>query len=205
MSASIHSLQGQQRGVTLVELMIVLVIVAIVAMVAAPAFQDTIQRNQRLSAVENMGAMIANARTEAVSRATDIALCPSADGATCSGTANWEDGVILFEDNGEGSGVARDGILNGDEELIRVFGAAGGDLQVRSNTNFVNRQAILFDTRGAVFDSGTITVCNEPGATNTMALIINRSGQARLAVDEDATPDDIVNDDGDPPQNVGSC
>lgn len=190
----------------MIELMIVLIIAAVLLTIAAPSFQDSLQRNRRLSALENTLTLLSTARSEAVARATPVAMCPSADGANCSGE-NWEIGGLIFEDNGTGAGgVAEDGDRNGNEELIRVPAAFPQGITVRSGGSFLlagrDKGAVLFNELGGVVGTGTLVICNADGAASASAVVINVSGQPRLAVDESA--DGIVNDDRGAANNV-SC
>lgn len=188
----------QSKGFTLIELMIVLVIAAIFISVVAPTFQDTMERNKRLSALEDMLAMLATARSEAISLASPVAVCPSTDQASCAGT-EWNAGHIIFVDNGAGGGTALDRNLNGSEELLRVSGAGGTGITVRT-ANFGDSGGILFDADGLAEERGTLVVCDTKGAEYASAIVLNRSGQARLATDDDANG--VVEDDQDPAVNV---
>ena len=191
---------GRQRGFTLVELMIVIVIAAILLSIAAPSFEETIKRNRRLTSLEDTLGTLATARTEAVSRATPVAICPSSDGSACAG--NWEDGVIMFEDDGAGAGTAEDGDRSGDEELIRIAGAYPNGITVRSGGSFTDTGTVIFDELGAVADNGTLIICDEDGVQEARGVVINLSGQPRLAVDENDPADGIVNDDRGAGNNV---
>jgi type IV fimbrial biogenesis protein FimT len=178
--------------------MIVVVIAAIFISVVAPTFQSTIERNKRLSALEDVLAMLAAARSEAISMAAPVAVCPSTNQATCSGT-EWAAGHLIFIDDGAGSGTALDRNLNGDEELLRVGGASGSGITVRT-ANFGDAGGILFDADGLAEERGTLVVCDGNGASYASAVVLNRSGQARLATDDDGNG--VVEDDRDPAVNV---
>lgn len=181
----------RQRGLTLVEILIVLVIVGFLATLAAPSFQGTIERNRRGVALEESLALLTTARAEAVSRASAVTLCASSDQATCN-TNNWESGYIMFSDDGSGTGAAAgDRNRGGSEELLRVGGDAGAGITVRS-VNFADAAAIidvgaiLFNNRGYAEQQATLLICDARGANEAVGVVLNVSGQPRLATDNNA-------------------
>ena len=196
----------EQRGFTLIELMVVVVIAGLLAAIAVPMFEEGLQRNRNLAALESMLAMIASGRSEAVARSTTVTLCPSNDGGvSCSGT-DWERGAILFEDNGAGNSADRN--LDANEEVIRIFGPAGAGVTITSivaTGSFTNDDGIVFDRLGGVEEAGSLAICDGRGLEWARALVLNVSGQARLATDDD--DDDIVNIGDDSGRNLqsGDC
>jgi type IV fimbrial biogenesis protein FimT len=174
---------GRARGYTLLEFLVATMIVAILGVMVGPRFLDTIARNRQQSALGDTFSMLGAARAEAVNQQATIAVCPSSDQSTCSGTA-WEAGWIFFLDDGSGAGTADDGDRHADETLLRVGQAASGDVTIRTR-NFADAGAISFDDDGMATDRGTIVICSGNAATAS-AIILNLSGQPRLGVDEDA-------------------
>lgn len=63
---------GQQRGYTLLELMVTLGIVSILAAVAVPSFNDIIRTQRLRSVASDLNATFQLARSEAVKRNTDV-------------------------------------------------------------------------------------------------------------------------------------
>jgi len=185
---------GRQRGFTLIELLITLVIAAIMLAIAAPMFEEGLQRNRRLSGLESTTGMIALARSEAVSRSTTIVLCPTVDTNACEGN-EWETGVLMFQDSNA------DQVLDGDEEILRLFRAADEFVTIRSHGSFTDDDRIVFDQFGAVEDFGTLVVCDRGELDTAAGVVINASGQARLATDDDDT--DVINLDNN--ADLGGC
>lgn len=84
-------------GFTLIELLVTLAVAAIVLSVAVPSFQSQILNNRSVSLGEDMASAINLARSEAVKRATRVAICASKSGTDCDG--EWTDGFIVFIDS----------------------------------------------------------------------------------------------------------
>lgn len=174
-------------GFSLIELMMVLVLAAILLSVGAPSFQNSLQRNRLQSTVSDLASALSFARAEAVIRSEPVSMCPTVDTASCSGS-NWETGWLLFVDNGIGSGGAPlDGTLNGNEELLRIGSPSPVGVTIRS-VNFPATSAVVFQDSGRVLQnvSGTLTICDVRGANDARGIIVEVSGQGRLAVDTDA-------------------
>jgi type IV fimbrial biogenesis protein FimT len=166
------------------ELLVVMGIVAVLVMLAVPSMQTAVESGQRSSGLSETMAMIAAARAQAVARQVPVALCPSTDQASCSGD-NWEDGWIMFVDDGAG-GSASDGNRTSPEEILRVGTAASGAVTIRSH-NFADAGAIEFDLEGMTVERGTIMICDAAGKEAASALVLNISGQSRIATDDVVT------------------
>ncbi len=195
--------RGNSAGYTLLEMLVTMLVIALLGTLVGPGFIDTINRNRQQSAVGNMFGMLSTARSEAVGQTVTVVACGSTDQATCNSN-NWENGWIIFADDGSGGGTEDDFTLNGGEPLIRVGHEAGGSLTVRTRNFTINGVAdagkIAFNQDGFAESRGSIVVC-DGDAAGAMALVLNLSGQARLAVDENA--DGFVNIDD--ASEVSSC
>jgi|GEM_PF-97441 len=106
----------QSYGMTMLDLVVTMAIAAILVAVAVPSFDSYIRQNAVFSDRKLLNSTLMSARYEAVARNKTVSLCPSADGESCSN--DWSDGWIVFLDDGEGSGTARDGVHNGDELIV---------------------------------------------------------------------------------------
>ena len=178
-----------QAGYTLIELMVVVVMVAVLASIVGPGFQDSLARNKRQSAMEETLNMLRKARGEAATESAFAVACASANGTTCSETNSWETGHIVFLDNGAAGGTAGDASRQTNEPLLRVRGAAPAGVTVRA-VNFedvADKEGILvFSPQGRPNDNGTFQICDNFGAAEAKAVILNLSGQPRIGI-EDST------------------
>ncbi|WP_156507713.1 GspH/FimT family pseudopilin [Halioglobus sp. HI00S01] len=171
-----------QKGFSLIEVMIVLVIAGIALALAVPSFTGSIDRSKRFGTVEDIYSAVRSARAEAANGFTETVICASADGSTCRDENIWEDGWIVFRDDGSGGGTARNMARDPNEPLAALSGPAPSGITVRT-VNFTNSGAVAFNASGQASDRGTFTVCGSLGAANSSAVVLNRSGQPRLAVD----------------------
>ncbi len=172
------------RGLTLLELMIVLAIAGILIATAAPSFSTSIQNTRMVTQINGLHASISLARSEAIKRNENVTVCRSSDGTSCAG--NWQDGWIVFVDFDVDGSVDDDGDETecevNEDCILRVYGLLSG-----SNTLTFSQANIIFGTNGIASSgaTGTFTLCDSRGADKARGLIIGLSGRPRLATDDD--------------------
>lgn len=86
----------RQRGFTLLELMVTLAVAAIIVTVGIPGMRQLIQNNRAATSANNLVSAMQMARSEALKRGSNVTVCASSDGATCTGT--WPQGWIVATD-----------------------------------------------------------------------------------------------------------
>jgi type IV fimbrial biogenesis protein FimT len=106
---SIQLLGRDQRGFTLLELMVSITVLGILLGLSVPMFRETILNNRIVAQNNEFISGLNYARSEAIKRSDTVSLCPSTDGATCAASTNWSTGWIVFAD------LNADGALNGAE------------------------------------------------------------------------------------------
>ena len=97
----------EQKGFTLVELLITMVVVSILLATGVPSFMQFIKNNRITGQANSFVVSIQMARNEAVKRGASTTLCAAnaaMDG--CSGDNDWSTGWIVFSD------LDRDGVID---------------------------------------------------------------------------------------------
>ena len=172
-------MDGQMRGLTLVELLVCVALLAILLVsVNVGGFAETRDKRHAESAMTDIVSAIAMARQTAVNEATMVTFCRSDDGAHCQG--QWHDGSIVFTDrNGDRQ-------MNGDDRLLSRLQPLmiPGSLKFRS---FGNKQYLQMTPFGMTnYQNGNFTYCPENGDANlARQVIISFTGRTRYARDKD--------------------
>lgn len=180
-----------QRGVTLVELLVVLALAGLLLSIATPAFTALVAA-QRSSAASNaiIGA-VRLARAAAISHRRAVVLCPAA-GQHCGGHADWPGGAWIFaDDNGNGERDADETVYGRLPPFER-----GAGLHWRS---FRNRSYLRFLPTGlTAWQNGHFHYCPADGdPAYARMIILNAAGRTRLAPDRDG--DGVAEDAGGDP------
>lgn len=165
--------KGGPQGFTLVELMITVAVLAIVVTLAAPSFSDLINRNRLTGAANEIVGALQTARMEAVRRNASVVLCPSTDGASCSG-ADWQRLIIFSDNDGD---VTVDAA---DDDVIRDVTVSTGGIVVNPSSNTATNQRIGFGASGfarvggAGAREGGLSVCSDQldAAENTRDVVV---------------------------------
>ena len=129
-----YSLSRVKRGFTLVELLVTLAIAAIILAIGMPSFTSLMSSNAVSTASDRLADTLSYARSEAVSRISNVSVCASADGATCIGAGtdiDWSGRWLVFTDNDA------DGVIDvtvpadpdNDDEILKVFDVSGLSIQ----------------------------------------------------------------------------
>lgn len=175
-----------KNGFTIIELMLTILIVSIVAAFGVPGFQETIRNNRLASQTNSLLGTLNFARSEAAKLGnTTVTICGSSNQTACN-TSNWESGWIIFRD------TDADGAVDTGEQILRVQEALTGGNTLRTS-GFPSLARIQFGNRGNITQQGSLVLCDSRGTTSARAIVLNLSGQARSATDDDATADNIVN------------
>src|SRR5690348_8902345 len=137
------SSRSRQRGLTLIELLIVLTIAAILTAVGMPALGSMLARSHRESAEAALQASLMHAREMAITRHIQVIVCPSPDHRTCASWDDWQDGWMIAAD------ADRDREPDTGAPLA-VFDAMPARTRVRSSSG---RPRVLFRPDGSASGS----------------------------------------------------
>lgn len=169
------SRRSAQRGVTLIEVMIVLGIAAILLAAAVPSFREFVARNRLDGAAQDLLASLQLARSEAMRRGAQVTmrLAGAAD------SKDWGSGWTMFVDNN------RDGVLDVNEEVIRQGMALNAPLTLIGSSGFGTTVAFNRDGRltnaGGYFVFCQDGVLTEDGRSRSRAVLVNGAGRVRMA------------------------
>lgn len=161
-------------GFTILELMITVAVLAILLGIAVPSFSQMIRQNRLATQTNDLLTATAVARSEAVKRGSRITLCP-ANGNNCSGTAQWDGGLLVITDDGPNVGQLEE---DQGELILQRFPAA--TLQSVTITNLTNPAvtSITYLGSGATMLAApgtrfqiTNTRCSNPNGQRTVEVI----------------------------------
>ena len=157
--------------------MSILAVVSILLTVGLPLLNVFFESNRMISNTNDIVAGLNLARSEAIKQQIRITMCQSSDQMACTGTGQWEDGWIVFQDpNGNVT-------VDGGERILRLnAGVSGNQVTVRSNdvTNLITN-SVSFTSRGLPkalnggVQTGTFRICDN------RALKVNADGVTTVA------------------------
>lgn len=165
----------KSQGYTLIELLIVVSIVSILAALSAPSFQDMLESGNTNSQIKVMLTTLNLARSEAIKRGQNVAICASDDGVDCDADT-WSDGWIVFVDsNGDADGDV--GSIDAGDIIIRVYDSLGAGSTMTSTTDLYEYNSLGFSATGG---NQTFLLCPESdNAVNARSIAVGPSGRGR--------------------------
>jgi type IV fimbrial biogenesis protein FimT len=168
-------LPRRQAGTTLGELAVTLGIGAILLTAAVPSLLGFVAENRLTTAVNELVADLHFARGAAIKHAAPVSMCKSADGTACTTAGNWNQGWIIFED------PDRDRRPDRGETVLRVRGRLGPGITLRFSA-FGSSNHLSYDPTGLTRDrNGTFTFCDSAGSRPPRAVILYKTGRARVS------------------------
>ncbi|KUJ79643.1 MULTISPECIES: Tfp pilus assembly protein FimT/FimU [Microbulbifer] len=166
------------RGFTLIELMLVITILGVTISLAAPPMSDFLKRYQAEAQRQKLFDLIALSRSKAYGHGQIYTLCGSADRQTCSGT--WADGALFFADtDGNGSRTS-------DEEIERVMEPLPDGASL-TWSSFGNKPYLQFRPNGLTPNqSGNFSYCPPDGNEQYgWIIVLNAMGRPYYGRDND--------------------
>ncbi len=130
-----------QSGFTLIELMVTLAVGIIILAIGVPAFMNMMSSNQAAGYANDLVGAMRLARSEAVKRATTVAICASnATQTACSGN-NWNNGWVVFAD------ANANGNLEAGETIYRIW-SIHVDERAELEFEATSPGSVIFDSSG---------------------------------------------------------
>lgn len=158
-------------GFTLLEVVIAVVVLAILCAIALPSYSAAVARADCNTLLTALVGSVINARGAAMNYESDAILCPSNDGASCSGSTLWHHGWIV--------GVDRDGdnSIGGSEMVITRQEAFDERVNMVTTSG---RTRLQFQPYGSNAGSNvTFTLCDRRGPAGATAYVLNNGGHFR--------------------------
>jgi type IV fimbrial biogenesis protein FimT len=161
----------RQRGMTLVEQIMVLAIMAVLAGIAAPPLRSLLNRNLLQVAQTDFIAALQHARQTAIFSGKRTLFCPSHDGGTCCDDTRWDNGWLLGHDANVDDQPDKGPLYTGP--------GYGGKLIVRSSAG---RHLVRFRPDGSASGSNiTLVFCQPHDSAHALSVVVSNSGRIRGA------------------------
>lgn len=163
----------QQKGVTLVELMVTVSIVAIILAFVTPSIQSILIKNRIVAEINEISSLIQYARHHAIDEQAQVVVCPSDDYSVC--TEDWNKPKIVFIDSDDNE-------IRGEDEELLVSVSATSETSLMTNTN----DTIKFSETGEANLANEILLCHkDKEAKYARSLSITLQGRVKMSTDSD--------------------
>lgn len=184
-SPPFFQLPRQDKGLTLIELMVTISILAILMALAVPSFQSMIASSNLTTTTNDLVATFAQARSDAIRRGKRVTVCMSADSLECTTTGAWSQGWIMFHDDVH---TGTDAAVGSDKTVIKAASSA-----LTNNLMIKTTNGMFYVSYGADGQSkqmngapgfGTIRICSDSSAltddTRSRDIVINFAGRVNV-------------------------
>jgi type IV fimbrial biogenesis protein FimT len=162
---------------TLPELLTTMSVVAVSLAMAAASYDSVVSNNRRATSINELVGTMHAARSEAITRNTQLTICPSSNGTACADGANWAAGWMYFTD------VDQNRIPDGADIIL---GSSPGTPRITiASDEFPD--FLVYRPNGRVMadtpddNTGQFTICDKRGPTDARVVFINSSGEPTLA------------------------
>lgn len=168
-----NTMNRYQKGLTIIELMVVVAITAILIGVVAPSVQTINNRSQITSDINSTSTALRFARFTAVDQLKEVIVCPSDDFSICD-TSNWNLAKIVFVDRNEnGNRDANEALLHTAEKISE------------SNHMTAPNRLIMFSPTGTANQATALTLCTRSKDPKMARQIsVNANGRVKLSKDD---------------------
>jgi type IV fimbrial biogenesis protein FimT len=171
----------RNRGLTLIELVIILTVLALLITLGAPSLRNMYLRNEQNVAINGFLKHFFLARSLAIQRQKHEIICPSDEGLICLENGIWNRGLIIFEDTERNATLDPLDPVHGKYQLPE-----SSQLEIYSSQH---RTQVIYHEDGR--PSGynlTLTFCDPEERIKPKALIVNNVGRIRVS---DTGPDGV--------------
>jgi type IV fimbrial biogenesis protein FimT len=160
----------RERGITVIEQLMVVTIVAVLASLAAPPLRSLLVSSRLQTAQLDFIGALRYARYAAAIGNTRTIFCPTHDGAHCSGQTQWSEGWLLGKDRNHDN--------QPDGMPLRV-GTGYAQLDIHSSAG---RRQVSFHPDGTAGGSNlTLLLCSPDGRHAPLSIVVSNAGRVRGA------------------------
>ena len=162
-----------QSGYSLFDLIITSAVAGVLSL-GAVGMNGLVQNERMTGMVNLLMGDLSLARSEAIKRNTIIALCKSNNGTSCSTSAAWNKGWVVFTDDNNNHDV------DAGETIIRVQQALEGNLTLRYGETGTYSY-VRYNPSGEAWPGATFSFCDNRGADKAKAIIVYWTGRPRVS------------------------
>jgi type IV fimbrial biogenesis protein FimT len=160
-----------QRGVTLIEQIMVLGIFAVLTGIAIPPLSRLLTRNEVRVAQNDFIAALNHARETALTSGRQTLFCPTLDGLGCVDDWHWDNGWLLAHDS--------DGNRQPDAAALRVGPGYAGKVAIQSSGG---RRYVRYQPDGSAGGTNlTLLFCRHGSTEDALSVVVSNSGRVRGA------------------------
>jgi type IV fimbrial biogenesis protein FimT len=183
---SIRAGAGRERGVTLLELLVVTAVLSIVLGLSLPAMGQWVDSVRMGTLVRAFHTDLQLTRSEAMRRGERVVLCAAVGPSNCSSAPGWHQGWLMFVDTNNNAW------LDDGEEVLRYHGPVPAGWSLSGNQPV--RRFVSYDALGATrlvngaFQAGSVYVCRNGGAAASplpRRIAIASTGRPRVEPEHD--------------------
>jgi type IV fimbrial biogenesis protein FimT len=164
------------HGFTLIELMVSLTVLGVLAAIALPSFSEAFLSNRLASFSNSFVASTHLARSEAIKRNASVKMCRSSNGTSCATSGGWQQGWIIFSDNGAGGNAGND-TVDSDETRVLYQQALASEYSFTGDS-----YSIAFQPTGLVTAAASLTLCRQSPSAGSQERTIAVSATGRASV-----------------------
>ncbi len=171
------SVYSNQKGFSLLELLLASSVSILLAGFAIPGFKHLTDKNKIDAEAQRLHSIMLSARSDAISHGANYVLCGASKASTCD--QNWEKGYLLFVDTNN------DNQFNENEDrLVSYYPQQEQQISIQWSS-FRKSSPIRFLPQGITWhNNGTFILCLNKDEQYARALFVAKSGRIELSKDE---------------------
>ena len=168
---------GEQKGLTLIELMVVVIVIAVISMIAYPGIMKSLQKMEANHVASIITAALKQARAQSHITKQNIIVCPADEFNLCHRQLGKK--IIVFKDL-DGNARLDDGELMMEHELNLKYGRL--DMRVSASRHYIKYFGSSASPRGHF---GHIKYCSvSDDARLSYKIILTHMGAVRKSFED---------------------